>query len=191
MCKHGVALVFFCLFHAALLAEPVISPSKRTPQQLYVNAVEAHQLKKAQPEQVFFVDVRTKAELEFVGVPDLIDANIPYIFNDYHQWDDASHRFKKSFNSSFVTDFKAKLTQAGLDKNSTIILMCRSGQRSAKAARLLHKLDYAKVYSVVDGFEGDAIKTGKNRGKRVLNGWKNAGLPWSYQLEKEKMYIHH
>jgi hypothetical protein len=38
---------------------------------------------------------------------------------------------------------------------------------------------------VVDGFEGDMSKDGR----RAVNGWKNAGLPWSYQLAREKMYF--
>jgi hypothetical protein len=42
---------------------------------------------------------------------------------------------------------------------------------------------------VVDGFEGDMAKDGPKAGQRVLNGWKNAGLPWSYQLDKSKMYF--
>jgi len=45
------------------------------------------------------------------------------------------------------------------------------------------------VYTVVDGFEGDVAKEGPNAGKRVVNGWKNAGLPWSYRLEKEKFTL--
>jgi hypothetical protein len=32
-------------------------------------------------------------------------------------------------------------------------------------------------------------KDGPQAGKRVVNGWKNAGLPWSYQLEKEKFSL--
>ena len=26
-------------------------------------------------------------------------------------------------------------------------------------------------------------------GQRIVNGWKNAGLPWTYKLEKSKMYF--
>jgi hypothetical protein len=42
---------------------------------------------------------------------------------------------------------------------------------------------------VVDGFEGDTAKDGPNKGKRAVNGWKNSGLPWSYQLDKEKVHF--
>ena len=79
--------------------------------------------------------------------------------------------------------FKAK----GIGKNSPIIVMCRSGNRSATAVTLLAKYGYTQVYSVVDGYEGDKAKTGPQAGQRVVNGWRNAGLPWSYKLDKAKV----
>ena len=81
------------------------------------------------------------------------------------------------------------MSAAGLDKNDTVILICRSGDRSSRAANLLTDLGYTKVYSVVDGFEGDLLKTGPQAGQRAVNGWKNAGLPWSYKLDKSKLYF--
>ena len=47
---------------------------------------------------------------------------------------------------------------------------------------------YEKVYVVVDGFEGGTLKDGPKKGWRLKDGWKNSGLPWSYKLNKEKMY---
>jgi len=37
------------------------------------------------------------------------------------------------------------------------------------------------AYTVVDGFEGDRNKdpSSPNYGRRNVNGWKNAGLPWT------------
>ena len=77
----------------------------------------------------------------------------------------------------------------GLSKNDTVILMCRSGDRSSKATNLLAELGYTKVYTVIDGFEGDVAKDGPQAGQRVVNGWKNAGLPWTYKLDKDKLYL--
>lgn len=65
--------------------------------------------------------------------------------------------------------------------------MCRSGSRSAKAANLLDQMGYKNVYTILDGFEGDKAKSGPNKGHRVVNGWKNSPLPWSYKLAKGKM----
>jgi ParB family chromosome partitioning protein len=37
--------------------------------------------------------------------------------------------------------------------------------------------------------KGDMAKEGPKAGQRAVNGWKNAGLPWSYKLDKAKMYF--
>ena len=162
---------------------------KQTPQALYVNAIQAHQIKMQDPENVFLVDVRTQGEIEFLGIADIADVNIPYMFNDLSEWDTKKYRYLKEANSNFSITLREKLEIAGLDKNNTILLMCRSGTRSSKAANLLYQLGYTKAYTVVDGFEGDKVKAGPHKGQRLVNGWKNANLPWSYKPTEQKVYI--
>jgi rhodanese-related sulfurtransferase len=72
----------------------------------------------------------------------------------------------------------------------TILVMCRSGGRSAKAVNLLAEAGFKNVYNITDGFEGDAVKDPQSHfnGKRVKNGWKNSGAPWTYKLEPNLMY---
>jgi rhodanese-related sulfurtransferase len=166
-----------------------LSEKKQTPQALYVNAVQAHQMKLQDPDNVFLVDVRTQGEIEFLGMADIADVNIPYMFNDLSEWDTKKYRYLKQPNSNFSVTLREKLEEAGLDKNNTILLMCRSGTRSSKAANLLHQLGYTKAYTVVDGFEGDKVKAGPHKGQRLVNGWKNANLPWSYKPTEQKVYI--
>jgi len=68
--------------------------------------------------------------------------------------------------------------------------MCRSGgTRGAPATKLLEGKGYKNVYVVTDGFEGGTVKKGEKKNWRIKNGWKNANLPWSYKLNKEKMYM--
>jgi rhodanese-related sulfurtransferase len=55
------------------------------------------------------------------------------------------------------------------------VVLCRAGDRSARAADELAALGYTNTVSVVDGFEGDFAADGR----RSINGWKNAGLPWT------------
>ena len=162
---------------------------KQTPQKLYVTAKQAHEMVSNNAENMLFVDVRTRPELEFVGYTNMVDANIPYMMNDLYEFDDKKQRFKKVPNSNFSVVLEDVLTAKGLTKDSTVILMCRSGSRSSKAASLLNKIGYTNVYTVVDGFEGDKAKSGPNKGKRLVNGWKNAELPWSYKLNMAKMYF--
>ena len=166
-----------------------LSEKKQTPQALYVNAVQAHQMKLQDPDNVFLVDVRTQGEIEFLGMADIADVNIPYMFNDLSEWDTKKYRYLKQPNSNFSVTLREKLEEAGLDKNNTILLMCRSGTRSSKAANLLHQLGYTKAYTVVDGFEGDKVKAGPHKGQRLVNGWKNPNLPWSYKPTEQKVYI--
>jgi rhodanese-related sulfurtransferase len=65
------------------------------------------------------------------------------------------------------------------------VLICRSGERAARAADLLTDSGYKRVYSIVYGFEGELSE----KGRRNVNGWKVNGLPWSYELDKSKMYF--
>ncbi len=161
---------------------------KRSQLGLYLTAAEAYEL--ANKEKVLFIDVRTRAEVNFLGMPTVADANIPYMeMDNMYSWDEKKGVFKLEPNSGFVTEVQDRLKQKGLDQNSKIILMCRSGDRSVKAVDLLAKVGYKNVYSVVDGYEGDVAKDGERKGQRVVNGWKNSNLPWSYSLTKQKMYM--
>ena len=166
-----------------------LKKKKQTPQGLYMTAKDAYDERANNPLGSLFVDVRTRAEVEFVGMTSMIDANIPYMVHDKESWNEKKKKFNLEPNSNFSIAFKDVLAKKGFDKNSKIIVMCRSGSRSAKAANLLSQLGYNNVYSVVDGFEGDKAKTGAKKGQRVVNGWKNAGLPWSYKLAEAKMYF--
>jgi rhodanese-related sulfurtransferase len=82
----------------------------------------------------------------------------------------------------------AKIGMAG-KKDARIILSCRSGDRSARAADLMAKSGYTNVWSAIEGFEGDKAKDGPSKGKRTVNGWKNANLPWTYDLDKDKAFL--
>lgn len=182
------------LTHASIAFSGEVDPAKvpaakQTISKNYLTAKEAAELKQNMGAKALMVDVRTAAEIEYVGTPDLVDANISYMVDDYSAWDDKKSRFAMSPNSGFLTKISDAMAKANLDKTSEIIVMCRSGDRSARAADLLSNAGYTKVYTVVDGFEGDQAKEGDNKGKRVVNGWKNAGLPWSYNMTKSKMYI--
>ena len=162
---------------------------KQTPQGKYITAKEAYTSVKYEARDILFIDVRTRAETEFVGMTSMIDANIPYMVQDVDSWNEKKMKFNMEPNSNFAIVFDDAIKAKNLNKDSKIIVMCRSGSRSAKAANLLDKLGYKNVYSVVDGFEGDKAKSGPNKGHRVVNGWKNSDLPWSYKLAKNKMYF--
>jgi rhodanese-related sulfurtransferase len=173
----------------AIAADATSVPDKkRTTLGLYLTSTEAYQV--ATSEKVLFVDVRTRAEVNFLGMPTVADANIPYMeLDQFYAWDEKKSSYKLDVNSAFMTELSNRLEQKGMGKDGKIIVMCRSGDRSAAAANFLAKAGFKNVYSVVDGFEGDLANDGPNKGQRVVNGWRNNKLPWSYTLAKTKMYI--
>ena len=111
------------------------------------------------------VDVRTRAEWTFVGVPDLTALGKTPLFVEWQTLGDPSP------NPEFV----AALESQGVTPERTLLFLCRSGGRSAAAANELTGRGYAHCYNVVTGFEGD-LDTASHRGMQV--GWKADGLPW-------------
>lgn len=162
---------------------------KRTPQELYVTSTEAFKKLKELGDQALFIDVRTRGEVAFLGMPAGAHANVPYMTaGAFDEWDEKKKNFKLQPNSEFVLRIEELVQQRRLEKGSSIFLICRSGSRSAKAAKILNLAGYQNVFTVTDGFEGDKAKQGPRKGERVINGWKNSGLPWSYKLSKDAMY---
>lgn len=163
---------------------------KRSQIGLYLTSAEAYEMALKEKDTILFVDVRTRAEVNFLGMPTVADVNIPYMeLDNMYSWDEKKGVFKLEPNSGFVSEVQDRIQKKGLENNGKIIVMCRSGDRSAKAADLLAKAGYKNVYSVVDGYEGDVAKEGTHKGQRAVNGWRNANLPWSYSLTKDKMYF--
>ena len=166
-----------------------LSKKKQTKLGLYMDAKQAYDHMNSDGNNTLFVDIRTRSEINFLGMPTVADANIPYMkMSEWYAWDEEKHNFKLDVNSEFAEVLEERLEAKGLSKDSTVILMCRSGKRSAKAADLLAGLGYKKVYSVIDGYEGGKVKVGELKGMRLKDGWKNAKLPWTYNLDKNKMY---
>lgn len=175
--------------HAAAFNAADVPEAKRAAGAQYVDAKEAYALKQQLGAHAYMVDVRTRYEVAYLGMPTVADANIPYLEHpDDAGWDAKAGRWAMSVNNDFGPELARRLAAKGLGKDDPVILMCRSGDRSGRAANLLVQLGYHKVYTVVDGFEGDLAKDGPQAGQRVVNGWKNAGLPWTYKLEPSKLY---
>jgi rhodanese-related sulfurtransferase len=162
---------------------------KQTKLGLYLSPQQALDMKRADPKGVAFYDIRTPAEANYLGMPIDADALVPFADIQWTDWDEKRNFYKVQPSVDFVPELARRLAAMGLTKASPIVLICRSGDRSARAADVLKELGYDKVYSVTEGFEGDMAKDGPTAGQRALNGWKNAGLPWSYKLDKAKAYF--
>lgn len=111
------------------------------------------------------IDVRTRAEWNYVGVPDLagLDKKPGLV-----EW--------QVFPSMQVNpDFVGALSEALADKDVPLLFLCRSGVRSVAAAKAMAAAGYSTCLNVADGFEGPLDAQGKRGATR---GWKAAGLPW-------------
>lgn len=164
---------------------------KRSKLALYLTPQQAYDMKKKDPKGVALFDIRTRAEAMYVGWPSDADALVPYVEHPelMTEWDDKRFMYKLEPNQDFVPELERRLKDMSLGKDATIILICRSGDRSSKAQDRLQTAGYSKVYGIAEGFEGDTAKDGAKAGQRAVNGWKNANLPWTYKLDKARMYF--
>ena len=123
----------------------------------------------------------------YVGMADRVDALVPFVEHQelMTDWDPQRNIYRLEPLQDFVPEVQRRLKEKNLSKDDIVILICRSGDRSSRGANRLAEDGFSRVYSVLDGFEGDLSKDGR----RNVNGWRNAGLPWSYKLERRKMYF--
>jgi rhodanese-related sulfurtransferase len=167
-----------------------VGEEQRTKLNLYLTPRQAADFVAKNKAKVLFLDVRTRAEAVYTGMATPIDALVPYVeFPEMHAdwgWDETRGAYKYEPFNDFAPEVARRLKEKGLAKDDAIVLMCRSGDRSSRAANLLADLGYTRVYSVVGGFEGPA---NEKTGMRDVGGWKVAKLPWSYELDKQKMYF--
>jgi rhodanese-related sulfurtransferase len=118
---------------------------------------EAYQLTQQAP-AAKLVDVRTRAEWEWVGV---IPAAVQIEWQTYPGG---------APNPNFLSELKQQV-----DKESLVMFLCRSGARSHQAAIAATQAGYLDCYNILQGFEGDKDAQGH---RNSVGGWRAAGLPW-------------
>lgn len=160
-----------------------IPAKSKTSLGLYLDACGAAAWLKEQPD-VKLIDIRTPEEFVYVGHPPMA-WNIPLMTNQLKKTKDGA-TVSMTMNPEFV-----ERVQEIAEKDEPFIFICRSGARSVYATNLLAKNGFTNVYHVIDGFEGDKLRdpTHPDNGKRVVNGWKNACLAWTYDVEPSKMLL--
>ena len=182
----GASLGFVALGAPTAMSEPAsiqsdidpatVKPAKATPLGLYLTPQEAHRALSENPD-ILFIDVRDPIEVTFVGHAEGVDKIIPVGLST-HEVDPETGQYGMVANDGFVADVDALVAAQGKSKSDPIIVSCRSGSRSAVAVRKLAAAGFTNVWNLVEGFEGDKAADGT----RAKNGWRNAGLPWSYKL---------
>ena len=155
-----------------------VAKKRKTPFNKYLSAKEAHDAL-VKDGSIVFIDVRDPIEINFVGHSSGMDANVPLRTVSKKKFKSKKGSYGWKDNKHFVAEVDAMMKRQGHAKSDVVFLSCRSGVRSAVAARLLHKAGYTNVWNLVEGFEGSKDK---KTGIRSKNGWRNAGLPWSYKI---------
>jgi rhodanese-related sulfurtransferase len=138
---------------------------RRAENQLsYAGAVapaEAFELLQLDP-RARLVDVRTRAELDWVGRPVIGDGQYVHV-----EWT----RYPGGVPNA---EFLAQL-RAAVDPDAPVLFLCRSAARSKLAAVEATKAGFTQAYDLLEGFEGD--KDGQGH-RKTVSGWCFRGLPW-------------
>ena len=130
-----------------------------------ISAIQAFEILNQNPSATL-IDVRTNMEFLFIGHP-VGAIHVPFM--EEPDWD---------INPDFVNQVKNSICRKNnrVDlRNELIILICRSGNRSAQAAQLLQSAGLNNVYHIPDGFEGEL---NDNHHRSRIEGWRFFDLPW-------------
>lgn len=115
------------------------------------------------------IDVRTRAEWAYVGVPALAEIGKDVLLVS---WDDFA-------TGEVIPDFAGRLAAVldgkAVDKAAPLYFICRSGARSRKAAIAATAAGHPRCFNVELGFEG---MLGPDRHRATAGSWKAEGLPW-------------
>ena len=127
---------------------------------------EAYEILQQQKDAVL-VDVRSSMEYEYVGHP-LKALHVP--IKEPPDW---------VTQQDFVKEVSSALEERSSEykeiRGIPLLMLCRSGARSALASEMLINEGYTNVYNVLEGFEGDKDENGH---RNTINGWRFHGLPW-------------
>ena len=115
------------------------------------------------------VDVRTRAERTYVGIPALGPVGKRPLLVEWQTFPD------QAIDPRFAERLAGDLKALGVGLNYELFFICRSGSRSRAAAKAMAAIGYRACHNVACGFEGP-LDDGRHRGD--LAGWKAAGLPW-------------
>ncbi len=116
------------------------------------------------------IDVRTRAEWAFVGLPDLSALGKRVVTVEWQTFPE------NSVDPAFTQRVLATLSGTGANEATELFFICRSGGRSRMAAEAMAALGYQSCHNVADGFEGP-LDGKRHRG--TVGGWKAAGLAWA------------
>lgn len=192
-----------CFFVALFvcLSLPVHANSAFAQEPKKILSIEAYDMLNTVPD-TYLVDVRTRAEYQFVGHP--LGAHLfPYMFftKEFGKiGEEYGYRFSQK-NKDFIEEISKVFK-----KTDNLLVVSRDGKRSAMAAKDLFDAGFKNVFDVEDGFEGAPFPTFEDSNKdkfyrqlakrnkvqgydqRRHYGWQWWGLPWTYEMDQKFIY---
>ncbi len=140
--------------------------STAKPKLVHISPKDAYDMMQKEP-NMLFVDVRSEMEFLFIGHP-VGAVHVPWI--EEPDWE---------INPHFVRDIR-KLILGGVictedHQCAPVVLICRSGKRSAEAGQVLIDAGFNRVYNIDTGFEGELDD---HHHRSTVGGWRFDGLPW-------------
>lgn len=115
------------------------------------------------------IDVRTRPEWSFVGIPDLSSLGRKAILASWQAYP------AMAVDPDFAERLAQHLTGLGLGIETPLYFLCRSGARSQAAALAMAERGYGACFNILGGFEGDRDARGR---RGAVGGWKVNNLPW-------------
>ncbi|MCP1336453.1 rhodanese-like domain-containing protein [Futiania mangrovi] len=115
------------------------------------------------------IDVRTRAEWTFVGIPDLSSAGRQPVLLEWQVFP------SMEVTPGFADTLDKALAEKQVPADAPLLFLCRSGGRSMAAAQAMSAHRGGRLINISDGFEGPTDAEG-HRG--TVAGWKASGLPW-------------
>ena len=115
------------------------------------------------------IDVRTRAEWTYVGIPDLGSLGKRPVLIEWQTFPD------QTIDPRFAERLAGELKSLGVEPDDDLFFICRSGGRSLAAAKAMAAMGYGACHNVAGGFEGPLDD---ERPRGTVGGWKSAGLPW-------------
>lgn len=185
---------FFCVM--SFFQVPALSEEPKD-----ILSIEAYDMLNTVP-NTYLIDVRTRAEYQFIGHPPMAYL-FPYYFlsDQLVKKEDVWEYQLSANNKAFVQEISK-----GFQKSNNLLIICRDGTRSILAAKELIKAGFKNVYNVKDGFEGPPFPFYEDQNKhkfyrqlakrnkipaynhRRLYGWQWWGLPWTYDIDPKYIY---
>ena len=191
---------FSIIFFAGDLYTQEVKKAKKEDIYSNIYSIEAYNRLQTMPD-TFLIDVRTRAEYQFVGHPERAYL-FPFMFMTTRLAKSGEgYEYQFNQNTAFIEEINKKFK-----KKDNLLIICRDGKRSALAAEELVKNGFENVFNIKDGFEGkkfpynedaDLDKWYKSLAKqndvtgfkhRRHDGWQWWGLPWTYEMDPTYLY---